>query len=200
MMASLYRAGVFAGRSLGAMRFGGLLGYTQGDVTYGMARRSVRVLSLQSRVSRDFALPYGNLLTPLLSLDAQRVRVGSAAESDPFLGLQVPQQNVNEVSSLAALREVHAWQWRQLHGNLSASLGVLHWWRRPPTSLVLGFNAIPGVSFTNWGVAAPRNVLEGSLGMHARLRKNLTAQVAYQGDLGRKLRVNEIEVHLIWNF
>jgi autotransporter-associated beta strand protein len=200
MMASLYRAGVFAGRSLGAMRIGGVLGYTQGDVAYGMGRRSVRVVSAQSRLARNFKLPHGNVLTPLLSLDAQSLRLGQAGESDPFLGLQVPRQNVDEFSSLAALREVHAWHWGMMHGDASASLGLRHWWHRPPSRMVLSFNAIPGANFTDWAVAAPRNMLEASLGLHARLRKNLTAQLAYQGEMGRSLRVNAIELHLLWNF
>ncbi len=200
MTGSLYRVGVFGGRRVHGLRLGGVLGYTQGEVDYASARRDVRIWSLESRVADDVQLRAGNLLTPLLSMDVQYLSLGSATESDPVLGLHVAAQSMTDASSLAALRAVHPWGWRRMTGDLSASLGMRHWWERPETISSLHFNAIPSLGFTNWGVVPPRNALEAALGLHAQLRRNLNVQVAYQGDLGRKLRSNQLEVHLMWNF
>ncbi len=200
MTASLFRVGVFGARKLGSLRVGGVLGYTEGQVGYAMAQRQARVWTLQSRIGRDFLLPGGNVLTPLLSLDLQHLLLSGSTESDPLLGLRVAGQSVNTASSLAALRLVHGWHWRLLHGQWSVSLGVRHGWRRPPGSLGLSFDGIPAASFTTWGVPLPRNALEAALGLHARLRRHLSAQVAWQGDYGRGLRDNAIALRLVWRF
>ncbi|MDE2121948.1 MAG: autotransporter outer membrane beta-barrel domain-containing protein, partial [Betaproteobacteria bacterium] len=200
MTSSLYRIGVFAARPVGVFRLGGLLGYTGGQVGYGLAQRDAGVWSLQTRVARDFQVSPANVLTPLLSLDMQRLRLGGATESDPVLGLQVGAQGLTESSSLGALRGVHAWNWNGLSGDLSASFGVRHWWKRPPAVTNLSFTGIPGLSFTTWGVAAPRNMLEATVGMHAALRQNLSAEVSLQGDYGRGVRAGRIDAHLVWGF
>jgi len=49
-------------------------------------------------------------------------------------------------------------------------------------------------------VTPPRNMLEAALGMHARLRKNLSAELSLQGDYGRGVRADSIEEHLVWGF
>ena len=64
----------------------------------------------------------------------------------------------------------------------------------------MSFNGIPGLSFMTWGVTPPRNMLEAALGMHARLRKNLSAELSLQGDYGRGVRADSIEEHLVWGF
>lgn len=179
---------------------GSVLGYTLGQVGYGQARRDAAVWTAQARVARDYAVGPADVLTPLLSLELQRLHLGGASESDPVLGLRVGTQVTYESSSLAALREVHAWRLRELRGDVSVSLGVRHWWRRPPAQISLGFNGIPGLSFTNWGVSPPRNVLEASAGVHAALRTNLSAELSLQGDYGRSLRSGRIEAHLTWGF
>lgn len=200
MTGSLLRIGAFAARPVGTLRLGALLGYTAGQVGYGMARREAGVWSLQTRVAHDFAVAPGYELTPLLSLDAQRLHLSGSTESDPLLGLQVGSQGVSESSSLAALRGVHAWQWHALSGDLNASLGMRHWWHRPPTTSSMSLTGMPGLSFTTWGVAPPRNVLEVSAGLHAVLRRNLNAELSLQGDYGRSLRAGRIEAHLSWGF
>lgn len=200
MTASLYRVGVFGGRQWGGLRVGSVLGYTLGQVGYGQARRDASVWTAQARVARDYAVGPADVLTPLLSLELQRLRLGGASESDPVLGLQVGTQVTQESSTLAALREVHAWRLRDLRGDVSVSLGVRHWWQRPSAQTSLGFNAIPGLTFTNWGVSPPRNVLEASAGVHAALRRNLSAELSLQGDYGRSLRSGRIEAHLTWGF
>ncbi len=198
--ARLYRIGVFAGRDLDGLRVGSVLGYSWGQVSYAQASRSARIVSWQSRIGHDLELSRGNVLTPMLGLDLQHLSLAGSRESDPLLGLEVPAQSVNTVSALAALRGVHAWQWNQLPGEFSVSLGVRHWFRAPPSSLRMSFNAIPGVPFTTAGVATPVNVLEAGVGLHAHLSRSLSAALSYQGDYGRGLRSNEVQLHLAWSF
>ena len=104
------------------------------------------------------------------------------------------------MSALAALRDVQSWQWGQVHGAFSSSLGVRHWIHTPPSAMTMHFNAIPGAPFTILAVATPRNVVEAGIGLHAHLRKNLSAVLSYQGDYGRGLVSNEVQVHLNLNF
>jgi autotransporter-associated beta strand protein len=96
MTASLFRVGVFGARKLGSLRVGGVLGYTEGQVGYAMAQRQARVWTLQSRIGRDFVLPGGNVLTPLLSLDLQHLLLSGSTESDPLLGLGSSQKTENK--------------------------------------------------------------------------------------------------------
>ncbi len=175
-------------------------GYSWGHVHYAQASRSAHIVSWQSRVGHDLELSPGNVLTPLLGLDLQHLSLAGARESDPLLGLEVPAQSVNTVSALAALRGVHAWQWNQLPGQFSVSVGVRHWFRAPPSALRMGFNAIPGLPFTTVGVATPANVVEAGAGLHAQLSRNLSAALSYQGDFGRGLRSNDVQLHLAWRF
>ena len=198
--ARLYGVGVFAGRDLDGLRVGSVLGTTWGTVSYAQAMRSARIVSWQSRVGYDAELSPGNELTPMLGLDLQHLWLSGSSESDPLLGLEVPSQSVNTVSALAALRGVHAWQWNQLPGEFSVSLGVRHWFRAPPSSLTMAFNAIPGAPFTTAGVTTPVNVVEAGAGVHAQLSRNLSAAVSYQGDYGRGLRSNDVQLHLAWRF
>lgn len=200
MTASMYRVGVFAARPIGVLRVGSVLGFTQGRIRYATTRRNARVLSWQTRVAHDFEWPRGDVLTPMLSLDLQRVRLGGATATDSGLGLAVPLESRTTASSLAALRLVHPWGLGALHGTLSAALGLRHWWRRPASSLRLSFDAVPGLAFTNWAVAAPRNAFEADLGFSARLRRNLDVQLAYEGEFASRLRADQLQLRLDWRF
>ncbi|MDE2479914.1 MAG: autotransporter outer membrane beta-barrel domain-containing protein, partial [Betaproteobacteria bacterium] len=196
----LYRVGVFASRPLGALQLGTLLGYSQGQLRYGMAGRQARMLSWQSRLGRDFRLSPRDLLNPVLGLDLQALRLRGAAESDPLLGLQVPAQRAYTASLLAALREVHAWEWGGASGEFSATLGLRHWLRRPPGAVLLRYNGIPDVPFTTSTEAPPRNLLEAGIGLHAQLRGHLSAELSLRGDYGRSVRAGKIEARLEWGF
>ncbi|MBU6440797.1 MAG: autotransporter-associated beta strand repeat-containing protein [Betaproteobacteria bacterium] len=196
----LYRGGLFAGRDLGALRLGTVLGYSGGRVHYGSSERDARVWTWQSRLDRPIGLRNGDLLTPLLGLDLQQLRLAAARESDPLLGLVVPQQSTHTLSTLAGLRLDHAWARGGMHGTVDASLGMRHWLRRPPAMLVLGFTGIPGAQFSNWGVSPPRNALEAGMAMHAELRRTLDAEVSYRGSYGRQYRSNDLSLRLAWKF
>ncbi|WP_020610678.1 autotransporter domain-containing protein [Thiomonas sp. FB-6] len=196
----MYRVGVFASRPLGALQLGTLLGYSQGQVRYGMAGREARMLSWQSRLGRDFRLSPRDLLNPVLGLDLQALRLRGAAESDPLLGLQVPAQRACTASLLAALRAVHAWDWRGASGEFSATLGLRHWLRRPPGAVLLRYNGIPDMPFTTSTEAPPRNLLEAGIGLHAQLRRRLSAELSLRGDYGRSVRAGKIEARLEWGF
>lgn len=196
----LYRGGLFAGRDLGALRLGTVLGYSGGRVHYGSSERDARVWTWQSRLDRPIGLRNGDLLTPLLGLDLQQLRLAAARESDPLLGLVVPQQSTHTLSTLAGLRLDHAWAEGGAHGTVDISLGLRHWLRRPPSMLVLGFTGIDGVQFSNWSVSPPRNALEAGLAMHAELRKKLDLEVSYRGSYGARYRSNDLSLHLAWKF
>lgn len=196
----LYRAGLFAGRDLGAFRLGSVLGYSGGRVQYGSSERDARVWTWQSRLDRPIGLRNGDLLSPLLGLDLQQLRLSAVRESDPLLGLVVPQQSTHTLSTLAGLRLDHAWAQGGAHGTVDASLGLRHWLRRPPSMLVLSFTGIDGVQFSSWGVSPPRNVLEAGLAMHAELRKNLDLEVSYRGSYGAQYRSNDLSLRLAWKF
>ena len=196
----LYRGGVFAGRDLGRMRVGSLLGYSGGRVHYGSAERDARIWTWQSRLDRSFALRSGDVLTPIAGLDLQHLRLSAARESDPVLGLVVPRQSAYTLSMLGALRVTRPVSWRDSVGTLNASLGVRHWFRRPPSELRFGFTGIEGLQFSDSGVASSRNVLEATLGAQAKLRRNLEAQLSWQASIGHSLRENQLQARLSWSF
>ena len=196
----LYRGGLFAGRDLGRLRVGSLLGYSGGRVHYGSSERDARIWTWQSRLDRPFALRSGDVLTPIAGLDLQHLRLSAARESDPVLGLVVPRQSAYTLSMLGALRVTRAVSWRDSVGTLNASLGVRHWFRRPPSELRFGFTGIEGLQFSDSGVASPRNVLEATLGAQAKLRRNLEAQVSWQASIGHSLRENQLQARLSWSF
>ncbi|MDE1956775.1 MAG: hypothetical protein KGJ03_13745, partial [Betaproteobacteria bacterium] len=103
-------------------------------------------------------------------------------------------------SLLAALREVHAWEWGGASGEFSATLGLRHWLRRPPGAVLLRYNGIPDVPFTTSTEAPPRNLLEAGIGLHAQLRGHLSAELSLRGDYGRSVRAGKIEARLEWGF
>ena len=90
--------------------------------------------------------------------------------------------------------------WLRRIEELDVSLGMRHWFRRPPDTLRLEFNGIPGAAFHTWAVATSRNVLEAGLGLHAMLRRNLSAEVSYRGAYGHHYRSNDVSLRLALHF